>query len=69
MAESLKFTPHTKRIAIKYHHFWRKANTTYNPSVDIFIKYISTKKQLADIFTKPVDDVNFFTLRNLLCGW
>ena len=69
MSESLKFTPHTKHIAIKYHHFRSKVKTTYNPSGDIIIKYISTKNKLADIFTKPVDDVTFFTLRKLLCGW
>ena len=69
MVESLKFAPRTKHIAIKYHHFRSKVKTTYNPSGDIIIKYISTKKQLADIFTKPVDDVTFFTLRKLLCGW
>ena len=69
MAESLKFSPRTKHIAIKYHHFRSKVKTSYNPSGDIVIKYISTKRQLADIFTKPVDDVTFFTLRKLLCGW
>ena len=69
MAESLKFTPRTKQISIKYHHFCSKIKTTYNPSGDIIIKYISTENQLADIFTKPVDDVTFFTLRKLLCGW
>ena len=69
MPKSLKFTPRTKHIAIKYHHFYSKVKTTYNPSGDIVIKYISTKKKLADIFTKSVDDVTFFILRKLLCGW
>jgi len=69
MAESLKFTPRTKHIAIKYHHFRSRVKTTYNPNGDINIKYIPTGKQLADIFTKPVDDATFFTLRKLLCGW
>ena len=69
MTESLKFTPRTKHIAIKYHHLRSKVKATYNPSVGIVIQYISTKKQLADFFTKPVDGVTFFTLRKLLCGW
>ena len=69
MTESLKFIPRTKHIAVKYHHFRSKVKTTYNPSGDIIIKYISTKKQLADIFTKPVDDITFFTLRKLIGGW
>jgi hypothetical protein len=62
MAESLKFTPCTKHIAIKYHHFCSRVQTSSNPSGDIKIKYISTKKQLADIFAKPINAGSFFTL-------
>jgi hypothetical protein len=69
MAESLKFTPRTKHIAIKYHHFHSQVNSLFNKSGDIKLKYISTKKQLADIVTKPVDDDSFFTLRKMLSGW
>ncbi len=69
MAESLKFTPRTKHIAIKYHHFRSRVQTSFNPSGDIKIKYISTKLQLADIFSKPIDDTSFIKLRHMLCGW
>ena len=69
MAESLKFTPRTKHIAIKYHHFRSRVQCSYNPTGDIRIKYIESKKQLADIFTKPLDDPTFFNLRKMLCGW
>ncbi len=83
MAESLKFTPHTKYIAIKYNHFWSRVHTSANKSgdikikyistkkqiADIFTKYISTKKQIADIFTKLVDNDSFFALHNMLSGW
>ena len=69
MAESLKFTPCTKHIAIKYHHFRSRVQTSINKSGDIKLKHISTKQQLADIFTKPVDDDSFFKLRHMLCGW
>jgi hypothetical protein len=62
MAESLKFTPRTKHIAIKHHHFCSRVHTSSNLSGDIKIKYISTKKQLANIFTKPIDAGSFFTL-------
>jgi hypothetical protein len=62
MAKSLKFTPCTKHIAIKCHHFCSRVQTSSNPSGDIKIKYISTKKQLADIFTKPIDAGSFFIL-------
>jgi hypothetical protein len=69
MAESLRFTHCTKHIAIKYHHFCSRVNTSSNSSGGIKIKYISTKKQLADIFTKPIDAGCFFLLCNMLCGW
>ena len=69
IAESLKFTPRTKHIAIKYHHFRSRVRCSYNPKGDINIKYIPTGKQRADIFTKPVDDTTFFKLRHMLCGW
>ncbi len=70
MAELLKFTPHTKHIAIKYHHFCIRVKIpSFNSSGDIKIKYISTRNQLADIFTKPIDADCFFLLCNMLCGW
>ncbi len=69
MAKSLKFTPLTKHIAIKYHHFHSRVHASSNKSGDIKIIYISTKKQPADIFTKPVDNVGFFALHMMLCGW
>ena len=69
MAESLKFTPRTKHIAIKYHHFHSRAQTSFNKSGDIKLGYILTKQQKADIFTKPADDDSFFKLRHLLSGW
>ncbi|KAL7546696.1 hypothetical protein ACHAWF_010026 [Thalassiosira exigua] len=65
MAESLKFTPRTKHIAIKYHHFRNRVKT----DGDIVVKYLRTEDQLADIFTKPVNEHTFLTLRKLLCGW
>jgi hypothetical protein len=69
MAKSLRFTPRTKHIAIKYHHFCSRVQTSSNPSGDIKIKYFSSKKQLADIFTKPINAGSFFTLQHMLCGW
>jgi hypothetical protein len=33
---------------------------------DIEIAYVSTKEQLADIFTKPLDEKTFTKLRNEL---
>ena len=64
IAEANKFSPRTKHIALKYHHFrsFVKAKT-----IQIFP--IDTKEQTADIFTKPVDDKTFFHLRRKLLGW
>ena len=64
MAESSKFTPRTKHIAIKYHHF-RKHVT--DKTISIFP--IDKKDQLDDIFTKPLDRVIFRKLRFLLMDW
>jgi hypothetical protein len=69
MAESLKFTPCTKHIAIKYHHFCSRVRTSFNKSGNIKLKYTSSKQQLAEVFTKPVDDDTFFKLCHMLSGW
>ena len=69
MASNLKFSPRTKHIAIKYHHFRKHVITQSNPDGFIEIDYCSTDDQIADIFTKPVRDDIFFRLRNLLLRW
>ncbi len=56
-------------LRVKFHHFCSRVNTSFNKSGDIKIKYISTKKQIADIFTMPIDADSFFTLRKMLSGW
>ena len=60
VAESPKFTPRTKHIALKYHHFRQfVANKT------VRIKPIDTLEQNADIFTKPLvkGNLNIFARR------
>ena len=64
MAEAEKFTPRTKHIAIKYHHFRR-----YVKEKIIQIFHINTAEQTADIFTKPLDETLFIYLRRKLNGW
>ena len=64
VAESPRFTPRTKHIAIKYHHFRKHVA---DKTITIFP--INTKDQLADIFTKPLDRVIFTKLRKELMGW
>jgi hypothetical protein len=50
---------HTKHIDIRC-HFLRDRQQRG----DIEIAYVSTKEQLADIFTKPLDEKTFTKLRN-----
>jgi hypothetical protein len=51
----------TKHIDIRY-HFLRD----HQQKGDIEIAYVSTNNQLADIFTKPLDEKTFSKLRNEL---
>jgi hypothetical protein len=51
----------TKHIAIQYHFF-----RDHQQRGDIEIAYVSTKEQLVDIFTKPLDEKTFTKLRNEL---
>jgi hypothetical protein len=69
MANNHKFSPWTKHIAIKYQHFRKHGTTQSNPNGFILIVYCSTNDQIADIFTKPVQDDIFFGLQNLLLNW
>jgi hypothetical protein len=64
MAESDRFSPRTKHIALKYHHF-----KSHVDEGKISISYINTHEQLADILTKPLDDKTFFVLRMMLNGY
>jgi hypothetical protein len=51
----------TKHINIRY-HFLRD----HQQKGDIEIAYVSTHNQLADIFTKPLNEKTFSKLRNKL---
>jgi hypothetical protein len=51
MANSPKFSLHTRHIAIKYHHFCKNVITHSNPDGFIQIDYCATDDQIADIFT------------------
>ena len=64
MATSQKFTPRTKHIALKYHHFKRHVE-----SGRIQINYIHTERQQADILTTPVWIDLFPKLCYMLMGW
>jgi hypothetical protein len=59
MADNPVEHSHTKHIDIRYHFF-----RDHQLGEDIEIAYVSTKEQLADIFTKPLDEKTFSKLRN-----
>ncbi len=69
MAKNPKFTPRTKHITIKYHHFRKHVIIQANPDGFFSLEYCSTHNQIADIFTKLVRDDIFFKLRKGLMGW
>ena len=64
MAKSDKFTPRTKHIALKYHHFKK-----FVKDEKIIVEYCRTEDQKADLLTKPLLDELFFKLRFMLSGW
>ena len=63
MAKNRQFSPRTKHIAIKYHHFRRLVNKT------VTLHSIDTNEQMADALTKPLDATKFEYLRKKYCGW
>jgi hypothetical protein len=64
LIHSPKINPRTRHISIKYHHFREHVRAGH-----LRIQWISTKDQLADIFTKPLPGPAFTYLRKLLLGW
>jgi len=56
--------PRTRHISIKYHHFREHVRKGH-----IRLKWISTDKQLADLFTKPLPAPKFIILQKQLLGW
>ena len=64
LANNPKLRPRTKHIAIPYHHFRQHVRDG-----TIKVKPISTKLQIADIFTKPLPKEAFQFLRSQLQGW
>jgi hypothetical protein len=61
MADNPVEHSHTKHIDIR-HHFLRD----HQQKGDIEVFYVSTENQLADIFTKPLDEKTFCRLRSEL---
>ncbi|KAL7561436.1 hypothetical protein ACA910_009292 [Epithemia clementina (nom. ined.)] len=59
-----KLRPRTKHLAVRLFHFRQ-----YVERGDITIQHISSKEQLADIFTKPLPRDQFRNLRNKIMNW
>jgi hypothetical protein len=64
MAQTPRLRPRTKHLNIKYHHFRSAVEDG-----SITIHGISTTKQQADIFTKPLSKELFGKFRHLIMGW
>ena len=64
VAKAPTFTPCTKHIAIKYHHF-----RSFVSEGTIVINPIDTSEQLADMLTKPLKEQSFCYLRKGLMSW
>ena len=64
LATKPKFRPRTKHIAIKYHH---SRGSVKSGAIEVLP--IDTLEQVADIFTKALDQQKFEYLRKKLIGW
>ena len=64
IATNHKSRPRTKHLSVRLHHF-----RSYVKAKLINIEHISTKDQIADIFTKPLPRQQFRVLRDQLMGW
>ena len=62
MAKNRQFSPRTKHIAIKYHHFRRYVNKT------VILHSIDMTEQQADALVKPLEQAKFVYLRKTFCG-
>jgi hypothetical protein len=59
-----KMRPRTKHLNLKYHHFREEVK---KGTVSIY--HVGTKEQIADIFTKALDEGLFTSLRKKIMGW
>ena len=64
VATNPKLRPRTKYLSVKLHHFVHHVRNK-----DITIQHISSKEQLADIFTKPLPRDQFRYLRKKILHW
>jgi len=59
-----KMRPRTKHLNIKYHHFREEVR---KGTINVY--HVGTKEQVADIFTKALDEGLFEKFRKSIMGW
>jgi hypothetical protein len=64
LANAPRMRPRMRHIALKYHHF-----RSHVANGNLSIRWIDTKHQLADIFTKPLAASSFIPLCESPLGW
>ena len=64
LATTHRTRPRTKHLSLRLHHF-----RSYIVNKIITVEHVSTKEQLADIFTKPLPRVQYCKLRDRLMTW
>ena len=64
IATNHKTRPRTKHLSVRLHHF-----RSHIVNKTITIEHISTKEQLADMFTKPLALELFTKFRDRLMSW
>jgi len=64
IATNHKTRPRTKYLSVRFHHF-----RSHIVDKTISVQHISTKEQIADIFTNPLPRDQFEKLRNKLMNW
>ena len=64
IATNHRTRPRTKHLSVRLHHF-----RSHVVAKTITIRHISTKHQIADMFTKPLPRDQFHVLRSRLMNW
>jgi hypothetical protein len=64
IAKVPKMRPRTKHLNIKYHHFREEVK---KGTVNIY--HVTTGEQMADMLTKPLDEILFEKHRKKMMGW
>ena len=64
IVELLRMGPHTKHIALKYHHF---RSSIKDKTISVI--YVKSSRQIAKIFIKLLIDSQFGILRKTMMRW